>query len=133
MRDAFLRRVEPALTFFSISELYSCPPSRGPIGSALKIPTLKLMNHNQKRKLATTGKVDPRIEEAYLGAIRSEYGTEPSAIVGGRRIAIGFDPKAFLYRLRTNSGSGDTFVIVTPRIPVFGCTLAGIRADLVTS
>ena len=132
IRDAFLNRVEPAPTFLSIRELYNCPPSSGPIGNALNMPTLKLMNHSQKRKLAIIGKEDPSVDE-YLEAIRSEYGTEPSAIVGGRRTAIGFEPKALLYRLRTNSGSGDTLVIVTPRIPLLGCTLAGIEAILVTS
>lgn len=71
IRDAFLRRVEPALTFLSISELYNWPPSSGPIGNALKIPTLKLMNHSQKRKLAIIGKEDPSVDE-YLDAIRSE-------------------------------------------------------------
>ena len=71
IRDAFRKRVEPALIFLSINELYSCPPSSGPIGKALKIPTLKLTNHNQNRKLAITGKADPSADE-YLDAIRSE-------------------------------------------------------------
>ena len=71
IRDAFRKRVEPALTFLSISELYNCPPSSGPIGNALKMPTLKLMNHNQKRKLAIIGNAGPRVD-VYLDAIRSE-------------------------------------------------------------
>ena len=68
IKDAFRKR---ALDLFSISELYNWPPSSGPIGNALKMPTLKLMNHNQNKKLAIMGKADPSVDE-YLSAIRSE-------------------------------------------------------------
>jgi hypothetical protein len=44
------------LNLFSIRDPYSCPPSKGPIGSALNIPTLKLINHNQNSRLEINGK-----------------------------------------------------------------------------
>lgn len=43
-------------SLFSISEAYSCPPSKGPMGRALNIPTLKLINHSQNSILEITGK-----------------------------------------------------------------------------
>lgn len=43
-------------SLFSISEAYSCPPSKGPMGRALNIPTLKLTNHSQNSMLEITGK-----------------------------------------------------------------------------
>lgn len=70
--DAFFTFLVLELNFVSIKELYNCPPSRGPIGSALNIPTLKLMNHIQKSKLENIGKLGPRMLESYFGAIKSE-------------------------------------------------------------
>lgn len=51
------------LNLLSNTELYSCPPSKGPIGSALKMPTLKLINQSQKNIFAKIGKLDPKMGE----------------------------------------------------------------------
>jgi hypothetical protein len=84
---------------FSIREPYNCPPSKGPIGSALNIPTLKLINHNQNNRLETTGKYDPNKPDSYFDAIESEYGTGkgPSKVggVSKKRYPLG-SRKAFL-------------------------------------
>ena len=71
------------LNLFSIREPYSCPPSKGPIGSALNNPTLKLINHSQNNRLEITGKYGPNKSDSYLGAIESEYGTGIPSRVGG--------------------------------------------------
>src|SRR6476659_7237444 len=52
--------------FLSIIVLYNWPPSNGPIGKALKIATLKLMNHIQNRRFAGIAKYDPKIGDEYL-------------------------------------------------------------------
>lgn len=46
---------------FSSNVPYHCPPSNIVIGSALNIPTLKLINQIQKSKFATIGNVGPKI------------------------------------------------------------------------
>src|SRR5581483_1052802 len=119
--------------FFSMSEPYSCPPSSGPIGSALNIPTLKLMNHSQNSMLAIGANATPSTLDSYFGAIRSEYGTAPCCIVGGRSSANGFWPNAPLYLSSTVCGSGERTVTPTPRMPLPCSTAEGSVTDFVTA
>src|SRR6185437_14928920 len=105
--------------FLSIIVLYNCPPSNGPIGKALKIATLKLMNHIQNKKFSTTGKYDPSIGEEYLSCIILENGTLPCAIVGGASRARGFVVNNESYVFKTFFGS-EISIIVTPKIPLPG-------------
>ena len=57
---------------FSIREPYSWPPSKGPMGSALNMPTLKLINHNQNSMLEIAGNEDPNTPDSYFDASDSE-------------------------------------------------------------
>jgi hypothetical protein len=112
-RAAFLTTCVLDCVLLSINELYHEPPSRKVIGSALNIPTLKLINHIQNSIFAIKGKDEPSIFDSYFEAIKSEKGTAyvPGPSVGGMSKKSGFEPKALLYLCNTKEGLGATSVI----------------------
>jgi hypothetical protein len=100
------------------------------MGRALKMATLKLMNHIQNNKFAGSAKLVPKIGDEYFSCNKLEYGTLPCAIVGGANNASGFETNRELYVFKTFFGS-EISVMVTPKIPFPGTLSFGKVACLV--